>query len=209
MKDSSLELAFISVDQERQKIRDGVDPDVRSLKLSLRDLETTLLDLYNLFQMIGSQLKSRQYTKSQLADLGYLFRECEKVLDDRRKDAMAFKSLTGKTLALMVMQDADSLNDANADDTIRGTIARATVDLKMVPKIPKKGTPEFYALLGAMGLDPDMVDPNKGGVFSINWKKAVEVATARLEAGEKPIPGLTDLHPSYGAVFTSLTRKVH
>src|ERR1035437_7828625 len=80
------------------------------------------------------------------------------------------------------------------DDKVHGQLATGTPDVKMIVKLPKKGTPAYDRICRHFGLVWPGIDAE---VFHIHWPAFVEFCSTLLREG-KPLPdGLTpaDAYP--------------
>lgn len=181
----------------------GLDSEqlVRLGMALLTSSQTEAMVHHSYLQLLSERLKKRgSLAVEQMVDLGWAARELKNRMDDLRKDAAAREELAGKLIALAAMESA---TDTEAELTFNGKYARGTVDMKMVPEVPQRGTPEFDALCGKLGVDPKLFDPASGGFLSINWKKAVDVLTAQTEEGQRGDMQLQ--RPQYRTKFVTKT----
>lgn len=150
---------------------------------------------------IGSALQRdiNAMTEGEMTDAGYLFRECERLLNDARKEAERRKDGLGKVLVALVTKRALS---SGCELIARGELATATPDIKMRAKIPKKDTPEYFALLEAMGVPEDM---RKTGVLTFHWRHMSDWITEAASRGVKLPPGIASVVPDATVTY----RKKH
>jgi hypothetical protein len=152
---------------------------------------------YDHWSILVDKMRKNILDKEQLADVGYLLRQGEKLLDDWRKDCKAAKELAGKIIALQILQSAESLS-GEGEDVARGDIAIAIPDLKMEAELPKKGTPEYEAFLGHFGVNAGTAEL---GILKPDWKAIGKLVTDAAQDGKKFPPGLGKKYPRYTATF--------
>jgi len=145
---------------------------------------------------ITAKLKKREYSKEELCDIGFLCRELERSFDDWRKDCKARRELAEKVLAYSVMMES---LDGEADDVVRGKLARAVCDVKKEAIIPKRGTDEFYSLMEHFGVTGEATE-----VLKFDWKRMAEFVTKLAEEGKEVPKGIDRTIPKYKATFTRL-----
>lgn len=171
-------------------------PLVETLRLLLNQVEVQSQVSYD---FLSGLPKSEGLENSDLADLGFFCREIEKALDDWRKTAKAFKEKLSSTLAIRIMQDPANLNADTAEDTVYGHYASAKADLKIYAELPKRGTPEYDALLRFFDIkgDTDLIKPD--------WQAMKKEVTRRAEMGELQPPGLGKQYPEYTIIYRRKT----
>ena len=145
---------------------------------------------------ILNKTKGKQYGLSEFVDLGFLCRESENLLDDWRKDCKARKELIGKIIAFEVTKS--SLNDPNMNETIHGTLATGTPDVKIWAALPKKNTPEYQAVLDFFYVPRRSIDE---GILKLDWNKVKELVTTLAQEGKTLPPGIGKTYPEYSTVF--------
>lgn len=161
--------------------------DVKRLANDLDELKRLHSLVYDHASPVIDKVKTREYSVKELADLGFLFREMEDLLDDWRKDSKARKELIGKLLCLQLVQ----MNE----DIVRGDLCRAQCDMKMRPEWPKEGTPEYYDLLNHFGIDPD-------SPIRISWKGLETLCTRLFKEGKPMPPGMKNPKAEFVCKFT-------
>lgn len=135
------------------------------------------------------------YSAKDLVNLGYLNQEFGKTFDECRKDANARRALIDVKIGILTAEDPNLIEEDTAELTIRSDLASGTVVMKMLPQLPKRGTPEADELYRFFGAEPERFDPQKGGILSLNWNKAVDVATKCFEEGRPMPPGFSAPKP--------------
>jgi DNA-binding transcriptional ArsR family regulator len=74
-------------------------------------------------------------------------------------------------------------------EPIRASLATGTVDVKFVPKLPKKDTDDWRKLMEFLG------SPN--AVFTLHWPRFKEFLSERTAQGLPPPPGVKESYPEY------------
>lgn len=161
--------------------------DVKQLADDLEELKRLHSVMYDHASPIVDKVKTREYSAQDLADLGFLFREMENLLDDWRKDSKARKELIGKLLCLQLVK--------SETDMVQGELCRAQADMKMRPEWPKPGTSEYFELLTHFGIDPN-------SPIRISWKGLGELCTKLFKEGKPLPPGMKDPKADYFCKFT-------
>lgn len=161
--------------------------DVKRLVEDLDSLKRLHSVMYDHASPIVDKVKTREFSSKELADLGFLFREMETLLDDWRKDSKARKELISKLLCLQLVK-ADT-------DIVRGDLCRAQVDMKMRPEWPEIGSEEYFDLLHHFGIDPN--DP-----IRISWKGLEDLCTKLFEQGKPLPPGMKNPKADWLCKFT-------
>lgn len=143
-----------------------------------------------------------QLDEHDLTDVGYLLRECERLLDDARKEAKAKKETISRLLAVKVINRCTE--DPTTELRSRGELATATPDVAIRPKLPKAGTPEYVRLLEFLGVPPDAI---AGGTLSIHFNRMSEMLTALAAEGKNPPPGLLGTYTDNTCTFRRRTNQ--
>lgn len=158
---------------------------LQNLTEEIISLHTTF---YDVIVPITARIKKGDYDIQTLADMGFLFREGEKTLDDWRKDCKSRKELIGYLLCKLLIE--------LGTDIAKGELCRAQIDLKMRPEMPKVGSQEWYELNNHYGIDPDNTP------VRLSWK-GIEVECSRLtEEGKQLPPGMTNPKAQFSCKYT-------
>ena len=138
---------------------------------------------------LGVHLKNQldEMTPGELADAGFMLRNCERYFDDARKEVKSRKELISKLLCVQLTRRALEGGELIA----RGKLASASPDTHVRPKIPKYGTPEYIRLLTWLGIPADAIE---GGALNIHFNRMSERLT-RLASEGKQLP--EGLLPTY------------
>lgn len=156
-------------------------------------------NLYEDLVSLSAMIKSGTLTREEFVDLGFLCRECSKLLDESRKDCNARQEYLGKLIAMQVTQE--SLTNPNMDTTVRGTLARGTTDVKTKAKLPTKGTPEYQALLDHFYVPRQIIESE---VLKPDWTTIGNMVTQCMEDGKSLPPGVTDTYTVFTTTFTKI-----
>lgn len=134
--------------------------------------------------------QSLKITDENMADLGFLCREIGKVLDDLRKEFNAKSEFLAKVICLRAVH-------SGAHEPIRGDLATATPTPKLAATLPKRGTPEYYALMEWLGVPREAAETK---VLDFHFKGLEELITQRVENGAEK-PPINVAHTSYTCSF--------
>lgn len=167
-----------------------MNKDIVNLQNLIVEIGSLHQAFYDLIVPITDQVKGGVYAVKELADLGFLFREGETILDDWRKDSKSRKELIGRMLALLIVEQ-------NTTDLVHGELCRAQIDLKMRPEMPKVGTKEYYDLCHHYGID----DPDNTPI-RISWKGIEEECSKLTEQGKPLPPGMKKPKAQFSCKFT-------
>lgn len=149
--------------------------------------------------LLMPHLQSDSLSEAELCDVGFLLRECERWLDDARKEVKAKKETISRMLAVKVTRRCIESDDAEL--SARGHLATATPDVAIRPKLPKAGTPEYATLLAWLGVPDASIE---GGTLSIHFNRMSEMLTRMAEEGKNPPPGLVGTYTDNNCVFRRL-----
>ena len=168
----------------------------------LSELYDKTMELYEQVQAEVMTLRrvNDRMSPEELVDAGYLLREIESLLDDGRKECKARKAYIAKLLG----REASTRALAGRDDLkIKGQLANATVDIKLLPKMPKAGTSEFDELMNFFGVTGEAA---RTGLLSLHFVKLTEYLTKSAEDGINPPPGLVGTFPEYSVIYRKKKR---
>lgn len=112
-------------------------------------------------------------------DAGYHLKKAAELFDECRKESNAFQNLLGKLLAFEAIKAATA--DPTASMVFRGRDASAIPDIKQRFKFPKKGTPEYEALMKKLGVPDEMA---RRGVFNFDFADASDYFALREAEGD-------------------------
>ena len=179
------------------------DEEVQALRNAYDEILAAHAEFYlHSIQIMDRLKKANQggLSRRDLADVGFIHREAENLLDDWRKDCKARQELIGRILCHLVMHDPQTMMSSNDDALrVRGDLCTATCDLAVFCDVPASGTPQWYAILEHYGLPPEPF--LEDGIASLNWNKVKKVAIRCTEAGE-PLPkGFSPPRPQHRAIY--------
>lgn len=181
----------------------GLTSQSKGSSLSLKELlelNDQINDLHYRFleavTELRSTLKKNESSLPELTDFGVSLRQSEMKLEEWRKETTAIRDFVGKLLCMKWVQEEALSSDPEV--FVRGSIGRATPDIKTLTILPSKGTPEFDELCKWLGLTPQQVD---AGLVKPDWKAVQDLFTAYAEDG-KPVPSCAGKTvPQYVCVF--------
>jgi len=176
-----------------------MDDPVEDIKEFLDNVSSTYENTVEQCYRLLSLLQGDSLTEEQLCDMGFMLRETEKFLDDARKEVKAKKEMISKMLAVKITKAY--MEDPSREMRARGTMATATPDVHIRPKLPKIGTPEYATLLGWLGVPDASIE---GGTLSIHFNRMSEMLTRMAEEGKNPPPGLVGTYTDSNCVFRRL-----
>jgi hypothetical protein len=132
----------------------------------------------------------------EMADLTYVLRLFDDVVHDMHKRTAATKDLSDRLLCLMWAKTGSS-------EPIRTEYCTITPRIKMAANVPKKGSPEYKALMLSLGVsNPEVLECE---ALRPHWPGLTDYITARLTEG-KPVPGV-DMSSTYPVYGTTLLKK--
>jgi len=167
--------------------------DVKKLQVMADALHEAHAAFYEMIVPITKKIEEGvEYNDVAMADLGFLCRELEDLLDEWRKDSKVRKELVGRLLCSMLVHSDREL--------VRADLCRAQAKIGMRPQFPKKGTDDYYALLAYYGI----TDPDNQPV-SLSWVGVAKVCTKLIEQGKPLPPGMKEPMSDPTCIFTRRT----
>ena len=170
------------------------------LKLKLRAAEFLI--------EVQSGIKAEAFDRADQVDLGWCFREIEKMCDELRKEFKSRKELIGKVLALRIAEEA--MNDMGSlsgekSMTVHGEFASGIPDVSQSASLPRPDTADYVALCKYLGIiDEDLVG---SGVVRFSYTSLSDLVT-RLAAEGKPLPdGIAKTYSVYSTIFRTKKRE--
>ena len=149
--------------------------------IAMRERLEELLQEHAALQYAEDQARqSDRMEEGTLADVGFLEREIERLLDHHRKEAKRRQEAIGEQLCLKVME---RFQRGDGELKTRGEIANATPDIKQEPIIPSKGDPEYEQIMSHLGVPPELA---REGVVSIHFKHMGDYLTELEKSGKNP-----------------------
>ena len=116
-----------------------------------------------------------------LADIGYLLRECGKVLKEMRIDCDAKAHFTGQILFVSLAQA--HLSGKSGELVYRGRYGNAYPRAGKRPITPRRGTEAYRRLLQWLGV-PDAI--TETGVLEPHYVRLTELLNSELSKGNEP-----------------------
>ncbi len=172
---------------------------VNKLLNALTSLHTMHQDFFELLRSFNELLTRNNMSQQDMADCGYFLRELEKHLDDMRKDCKAHKELCSKLLSLRICQA--SLIDDSVSPIVKGQYARARAEVKVLPRLPAKGTPEYADAIQQLGATLD------SNLIKLDFTEVGKLLTSMVEAGQQLPPAVSNTYTNYYCVYTKAMKK--
>lgn len=135
-------------------------------------------------------------TKHTKVDVCFFYREVEDLLDEMRKECLARREKVSLALGAEIVQAA--IAAGSTDTTCVGNFATAKVDIKTLPVMPKRNTPEYQALLRAMGVADEIVD---AGVLEPHFVRLGDYLTTKAGAGLTPFKDVLQVREQVNVTF--------
>lgn len=176
--------------------------DVKKVKDLHTTVEGVLVSANLLLGDILPKIRAGQYTSADLCDLGFLFRETARMSDELRKELQAKQELAGMVLAQRMT--VATLNDPDADLTVRGELSVGTPNVSQQGAPPKRGTEEYFQLCRFFGFPEDAI---RRGVVTFSYNGLMDVLTEMASEGKNPPPGIVKTYPKYTTVFRKRNEK--
>jgi len=158
------------------------------------ELKIFLDKVYNYLSETEDSVKTTM-TMPDRVDTGFFMREMEKLLEEIRKDVKARKELCGSIVAMSIAKDALN-NPEKWEEFVEGRFAKALPHIKSLPKIPKRGTPEYEELCEWLKVDKEL-EP----FISMRWSTLCDLCTELAEEGKKLPPGIRHAYTEYTTIF--------
>ena len=134
--------------------------------------------------------------RPEIADVGFLCREMENIYDELRKEVKARKELAGRIIAEESARRVTQ--DPSAEMNVRGTLCTAQPDVKLIPSIPRPGSPEYERLCQHFGVAEEFAGL---GVIRYHFNTMVDYL-AKLMAEGRPLPdGIVKTYSQFTTVF--------
>lgn len=175
-----------------------LNQDLENLRMDLRNFQMKLYEFMTSTEEEVKRIGVGILQPGDYVDHGILCRDIEELFEELRKEVKARKELCAKLIAVETMRSSlESGNSGTA--SVRGFLGIATPDVKIQPKIPNKGTPEYFELMKAVGVSDELLKDNAPVKF--DWDKLGEFVTKRIKDG-KPVPaGVTQTYTQFVATF--------
>lgn len=114
-------------------------------------------------------------------DLGIMWRDLENGFDSARKEAQKRKLKNAELFAQS--RGRKIAKDPTNSEIGRGRLGSATADVKAVPKLPRRGSPEFNSLLRFLGATDFAIEEK---LMAVNWSHLSDYLSALVIEGKKP-----------------------
>ena len=174
--------------------------DVEKLNALRLEVEDKMQVLQSMAHDVLPRLKRRYYSDPQLCDVGWCFRQMERMFDEMRKEAKAKAELAGKLLAHnRILMSIAAGNDEKLLK-IQGELSAATPKVRHEVYPPKRGTPAYERLCRHFGIEDDVAE---SGVLQFHYQHIGDWATQCAEEG-KDLPEGLEPRPVYSCVFRTL-----
>jgi hypothetical protein len=152
-------------------------------------------EIYDFLSQTG-ELITESSTPELLVDYGFLCKEIKDAGENIRKDAKRLEERAGLMVALHATKAA--MSDPSTDPKVEGTLATGVTDVKMIPKLPNVGTPEYQQLMDALGVPADLIEM---GVLKPRFEGISEHISIMISQGKPIPPGITKTWPRYTTHF--------
>ena len=145
---------------------------------------------------IASRVKKEEFSIEESIDIGFLLRECEKYLDEMRKDFKAHKEMIGKVTCYKL--------SVEEKESCRGSLATGTLKAKYSSKLPHpvRESERFIKLCEFFGIDTNKIPL---GMVRFHWPTVKKHVTHCMEMGEELPNELSDVSVELEIVYRSST----
>lgn len=187
--------------EPKQHIPEGTSDIIKEF-LAINEEIASLYNLLYGFMSKNTELikadraGSTHMSNENMCDFGFFCREAENTLDELRKEVKARKELCGQVIAIRKTQD--SMTDPSVKLKVMGQYATGSPDVKMQAQLPKKFTPEYFALTDYFKVPREVAAT---GVLRLDWKATGEFVTQLANDGHKPPEGFGKQYPTYVTTF--------
>ena len=151
-----------------------------------------------------SAIKKRDLSDEELADIGFLLRNTEKVLNDLRIEFKAKKELIGKYLCAKMTVESIDINDSEVETKIDGILASASAKVEEKARLPKVGTPEYAQIAKHFGVNDEAI---KAGLFGLSFMKFGDYCTELRKLGRNPPQGVLSTNTVFSCIFRSRSKR--
>lgn len=138
----------------------------------------------------------KKATLEDMVDAGFLSKECVDLLNEARKELEAQQKRLGQVVALTQTQRA--LMDDSIDPKVRGLLATGSPDVKTHPRLPARGSPQYFALLRWLGVPDDVASTQ---VLEPSFKQLTEYLGQKVASGDVPPPEAVGTFLEYVVVY--------
>lgn len=133
-----------------------------------------------------------------LVDIGRLVDEAATFYDECRKELNSRLESIERIICLRYLKAVQS-GDCT-ETSVYGNLASGTPDLKQQPMIPKRGTPEYQAMMELLGVPRaiwDVPDP----AISLSWNGLREQITKLIAEGKTIPTDVGQMKPAFSVTF--------
>lgn len=139
-----------------------------------------------------------------LTDIGFLMREIENLSDDLRKQTKKFKERISRDLAKHLVERFKE--DQTLEMRVRGQLAIATPEARVIPQIPPRGSDEYYQLCDALGVS----GPAKElGLAQLHYKHIQDYLAQCAQEGKPAPTHLLKSIPDPTVVYRKRTKRTN
>lgn len=171
------------------------DESLTTLRKYLEDLQNAHLNLVGICHVIGERIKRNELAEELLCDVGGTLKSLQDLFDECRKEAKAKSEMAGKVIGVMASMKA--VEEPGVDSTVRGQYYTGTPDVKLRPKVPKTGSPEYEEMLRYFSIPEATI---KDAMLGVNFSEMTIVLT-RLAAAGRPVPPGLGTYKEYVTTF--------
>lgn len=123
---------------------------------------------------------------STWVDAGYTLQQLERLLDELRKDVGRVQRRLGVELCRRILDMQERGGTERGAPMVRGTMASAKATPKITPRLPRSDSPEYAALLHALGVSDGRVIAAR--VLQVHFKYLSDYLDNLAESGaELPV----------------------
>lgn len=156
-------------------------PTWQALHAEAQELYRKIVETH---QQMERELKANAIQSVDMVDSGFLHREMEELLEDARKELKRRRDIMGAVLAIRCTEEFAT--NPTGEYSVKGELATAYPDVQVEPIIPRRGSPEYVALMKFLGLSEEAVEQ---GLVNIHFNHLKEYLTKMAEEGKNP-PGI-------------------
>lgn len=154
------------------------------INILLNDIKLEHSNRLSYLRKLASKIKNEEFSIEESIDIGFLLRECEKYLDEMRKDFKAHKEAISKQICYRL-----SLKDKESSS---GKLASGSLKAKYSSNLPHpvKDPEKFIKLCKFFGINTDGVPL---GSIRFHWPTIKNHITQCMEEGRELPDGLSDV----------------
>lgn len=155
-------------------------------------LQKLQMDIHQELAAIAQSIPSE--TVPDLVDAGYLCRELSSMCDDLRKGLTNRQVVIARYLAARAAVDGMQ----GSETSLKGELATATPDIKVMPKIPENGSTDYIELMRWIGVPDELISRD---MLRPSFSTIQRVLTQMAVDGKKPPPGISMTYTDAQVVF--------